>query len=66
MDSAMREFRGATEIGSPMNWSITEQLEGRKKSLEEQLERVNNAIDLLKKFPDTQEVLDALSKLGVR
>ena len=56
-----------TELaGMDVRLSVTEKLRAQKQALEEQLSRVNDAIELLEKHPETQAVLDALSKLGMR
>jgi len=52
--------------GSPIAMSVTDQLVSRKKSLEDQLSKVNEALDMLTKHPETQAVLDTLARLGVR
>lgn len=46
--------------------TVTENLAGRKKNLERELSRVNDALDLLERTPDVQKVLDSLSGLNLR
>lgn len=46
--------------------TVTENLTGRKENLEQELLRVNAALDLLESTPDIQKVLDSLSGLNLR
>ena len=44
--------------------SLTEQMRDRKAQLESDLEQVNALLEKLEAHPETQEILDAISKLG--
>ena len=44
--------------------SVTEKLEARKKQLEDDLERVNSALEKLQANPEIAEAVDAISKVG--
>ena len=55
-----------SEASSVRSLTVTENLLSRKKNLEQELSRINNAIDLLESTPDIQKVLDSLSGLNLR
>lgn len=46
--------------------TVTENLTSRKKNLEQELSRVNAALNLLESTPDIKKVLDSLSGLNLR
>lgn len=43
---------------------LATRLSRKKEQLEEELKAVNEALEMLKKFPEVQSVLNALSKIG--
>lgn len=53
------------EAQMPTQMSLTSKLKTQKEDLIKRLEQVNNVIDLLEKNPETQTILDAITKLGV-
>lgn len=65
----MRELMKAAQCESPginlVRQSLTERLEQQKASLETALDQVNETLDLIKKHPETQAILDNLSKIGI-
>lgn len=44
--------------------TLTQKLNGRKQQLEEELKRVNDALDKLTSNPEIQAVIDSIMKLG--
>lgn len=52
-------------VGScvPSKVSVTERLEGQKKELEARLERINKALEALKKNPEVAEVVNTISRI---
>lgn len=50
--------------GSIRPASLTEQMQSRKAQLEADLAEVNALLEKLEKNPETQEILDGISKLG--
>lgn len=60
---------GPTTLGKACvarNSTVTEALEARVAGLEAQLAEAKSALALLKQHPETQQVLDALSRLNIR
>ena len=53
-------------VGMDKKFSITERLQVDRDVLKNRLAEVESALDMLKQHPETQQVLDALAKLGVR
>lgn len=45
--------------------TLTNRLEGQKEELENKLKQVNEVLTMLEKSPETQQVLDAVYKLGM-
>ena len=60
----MGDYPEKLSTASVISYSITERLENRKKNLENDLEQINQALDALKKHPETQAVLDMLAKVN--
>ena len=49
-------------ICSTPRWTLTERLEGEKRTLEDRLAQVNKLLDALSKNPGFQELFDLISK----
>ena len=47
----------------PERITVTRRLEEQKTSLQNNLEEVDNALEILKKNPEIQEVIDTLARL---
>ena len=61
----LSESKVCTEIGSRRNLSLQEKLEMAKKGLEEELDQINKALDMLKKYPEMAEFTNIISKMRI-
>jgi len=59
----MTESDGAM-IKMEENPTITMKLTRKKAKLEAELTKINEAIEIIKKYPDIQRVLDTISSIG--
>ncbi len=63
-DESMQTYSGAKLAGpGQIDNSIYSRLLMQKKQLEDNLEKVNKAIELLDKAPETKEIIEAISKV---
>ena len=60
MDEQPQTYSG---IINPENNSVYQRLLMQKRNLENNLERVKRAIELLDKAPETKEIIEAISKI---
>ncbi len=60
MDEQPQTYSG---IINPENNSVYQRLLMQKRNLENNLERVKRAIELLDKTPETKEIIEAISKV---